>query len=194
MSIRPATPDDAPHLARLINMAGEGLPAYLWLKECGDLDTVLAEGEARARRETGGFSYRNAWVFEKDGQVAGMVLGYQLKSRYDASDLDECPGIFRPLVELESLAPGSYYINAIAVYSMFQGKGIASELMQHAEQQARDCGAKTLSLLVASENPEAKKLYQKLNYHYVDSRPVVPFPGIMHGGDWELMVKQVASS
>lgn len=68
----------------------------------------------RAARESGGFSYRNAHVAERDGRVVAMLLGYRLPEPYDAGDLEALPSVVRPLVELEALAPGSWYVNAVA--------------------------------------------------------------------------------
>lgn len=59
---RPATRDDAPALAELVNFAGEGLPVYLWEKSKEPGETVWDVGRRRAEREEGNFSYRNALV------------------------------------------------------------------------------------------------------------------------------------
>jgi ribosomal protein S18 acetylase RimI-like enzyme len=42
---------------------------------------------------------------------------------------------------------------------------------------------------VAEENGRAKALYESLGFAERDRRPIVPFPGFAHGGDWVLMVK-----
>ena len=60
--IRPATKADAHALADLINFAGEGLPLYLWKKMAEPGETAWEVGRRRAKREDGGFSYRNATV------------------------------------------------------------------------------------------------------------------------------------
>ena len=97
----------------------------------------------------------------------------------------------QPLVELEAGAPGSWYINAIATFENHRGKGVARKLIEEAQRQAQSQGCDRISLIVASENTGAKRLYEKLGYRDVSSRPVVPFPGFAHGGDWVLMVKQI---
>ena len=48
---RPATKEDAAVLAQLVNMAGDGLPLYLWTKMAAGGDPWEA-GRQRAMRET----------------------------------------------------------------------------------------------------------------------------------------------
>ena len=190
MHIRDATKDDAADLAWLVNEAGEGLPEYLWSLEATGDQTAFDIGASRAARDEGGFSYRNARILEVEGETAAMLLGYPLPDPYDTGDLDAISGIIRPLVELESLAPGSWYINAVATYEAHRGKGLGGRLMELASETGRACGCKSLSLIVASENEGAKRLYERLGYEIVAARPVVEFPGCLHGGDWLLMTTE----
>ena len=191
MSIRNATVDDAEHLARLINLAGEGLPAFLWRRMAEPGQDPLAVGERRAAREEGSFSYRHARVFEISGSIAGMVLGYLLPDPYDIGAPEDYPAVVRPLVELESLVPGSWYVNAIATYEEFRGRGVATALMSACEEIARAARATKLSLIVAGENTGAHALYEKLGYRETGSRPLVTYPGGPQGGQWLLMVRNL---
>ena len=70
MLIREATAADAEHLVRFINMAADDLPLHFWRKSVGPDGDPWAYGRERAARETGNFSYRNAWIAELDGTVA----------------------------------------------------------------------------------------------------------------------------
>ncbi|PTY36958.1 GNAT family N-acetyltransferase [Saccharospirillum sp. MSK14-1] len=194
MQIRHAKKDDAPALARLINLAGEGIPYYLWSINDDAGGDPFKIGEARAARDSGGFSYTHARVMEHDNDVLGMVLSYSLDDPYSVGDLNELPEIVRPLVLLESQAPGSWYINAIATVEFYRGQGIASTLLADSETHAAEQGFTQASLIVASENTQARKLYLKLGYQLRNSLPVVEYPGCMHGGHWELMVKKLSAS
>ncbi len=187
--IRRARRDDAATLAALINIAGEGIPLWLWQQTAADEQDALAIGAQRAARDSGGFSYTNAHVAEIDGAVAAMLLGYRLSNPYDTGDLDEIPAVVRPLIELESLAPGSWYVNAIATLDNYRGRGLGSKLMRLAEDLAHQSGADTLSLIVARENEGAFRLYQRLGYIARASRPLAPFPGCNLSGDWVLMTR-----
>lgn len=193
MKIRKATVEDAAVLAELIDLAGEGIPAYLWQQMAEPGQSAAEVGASRAAREAGGFSYRNASVIDVDGQVAAMLLGYQQDDPYSLDDIDDYPALVRPLVELEDLAPGSWYVNALAVYPAFRRQGLAAGLLQEAERLALAQSIDELSLIVASENRGAVALYQSLGYEHTASRPLVDYPGAPHGGDWWLMVKRLSS-
>ena len=191
MNIRDATMNDVKDLALLINLAGEGLPVLLWRELAEQGQDPLAIGALRAAREEGSFSYRHARILEIDGSIAGMLLSYGLPDPYDIGALDDCPAVVRPLVELEARVPGSWYINAIATYERFRGRGVASALMSAGQDMAHAARATRLSLIVASENEGAHALYLKLGYQEIGSRPIVAFPGGPQSGQWLLMVRSV---
>jgi ribosomal protein S18 acetylase RimI-like enzyme len=189
---RPARKSDAPALAELIDMAGEGVPRFLWSQAAPTPEQALAVGAERAARESGGFSYANAHVIERDGRVVALLLGYRQPDPYDPGELDALPDVVRPLVELEALVPGSWYVNAVAALADQRGQGFGSRLFELAHELAEKSGASTLSLIVSEENERAVRLYQRLGYRVIARRPVAPFPGIGFGGDWLLMTLPVA--
>lgn len=191
MAVEAAQVSDARELAELINLAGEGIPVYLWSQMVEPGQAPLEVGAQRAAREAGGFSYRNAKVIRDQGRAVAMLIAYQLDDPYDTGDLAELPPIVRPLIELEALAPCSWYINAIATDPAARGRGLARKLMQQTEQDAAAAGAQTLSLIVASENQPARALYADLDYEFKASRPVVDYPGALHGGEWKLLMKSL---
>jgi ribosomal protein S18 acetylase RimI-like enzyme len=188
-TIRAATPADARRLAVLIDQAGEGIPGWLWGRQAAAGQDALEIGAARAARDEGGFSYRNAWVAEVADGVAGMLLGYPPPDPYQGGSLDELPAVLRPLVELEALSPGSWYVNAVAVQPERRGGGIGSRLMALAMRQAVRSGCRQLSLVVAEDNRGAVALYRRLGYVATARRALVPWPGTDHGGDWVLMTR-----
>ncbi len=192
MNIQDAQKSDAEALAYLINLAGEGIPYYLWSTKAEAGVDPFAIGKQRASREEGGFSYTNASVVRNGANVVGMILSYQLDDPYITGDLDDVPEVVRPLVVLESKAPGSWYINAIATVDAYRGKGLATRLLTDAEARASAKGIHQMSLIVASENTSARDLYLKLGYEIRASLPVVDYPGCLHGGNWELMIKTLA--
>jgi ribosomal protein S18 acetylase RimI-like enzyme len=189
--LRPARKDDARALAQLIDIAGEGFGSHLWSQSAGPDETALDVGMRRAQREEGAFSYRNALLAEREGEIAGLLLGYPLADPYDTGDLNALPELVRPLVELESCAPGSWYINALAVFSEYRKQGLGTLLLKEAGRRARSARAPSLSLIVAEENRSAMRLYVRNGYQEAARRRLVPFPGLGHGGDWVLMTKTV---
>ena len=95
MRIRQAEAADAAHLARFINMAADDLPLHFWKKSVGPEGDPWAWGQERAARESGNFSYRNAWLAEDQGAVAACLLGYPADPEPAAIDPDT-PPIFVP--------------------------------------------------------------------------------------------------
>jgi ribosomal protein S18 acetylase RimI-like enzyme len=188
-TFRPAAKADASALAVLVDIAGEGLPAYLWSTLKAPGQSILEVGRERAARETGGFSYRNAIVAEVGSEIAACLVGYRLDDPYDLTGLEDIPPLVRPLVLLEAKAPGSWYVNVLATFPEFRRKGIGMQLLGIAEKRARDEGAHALSVIVAAENEPAARLYAAAEYEALATEPIVAFPGCPHGGDWLLMVK-----
>jgi ribosomal protein S18 acetylase RimI-like enzyme len=192
---RPATKADAAALAVLVDIAGEGMPAYMWSTLAAPGQSVLELGRERAAREEGGFSYKNAVVAEIDGEIAASLVGYRLDDPYDlAGSLAETPDIVRPLVRLEAKAPGSWYVNVLATFPEFRRKGIGARLLAIAEEKARDQRAPSLSVIVGSWNEPASRLYAGAGYAALASEKAILFPGCPHHGDWVLMVRSLAAS
>ena len=189
LNFRPGAKADASALAVLVDIAGEGLPAYLWSMLKAPGQSILEVGRDRAARETGGFSYRNAILAEAGGEVAACLVGYRVDDPYDLSGLQEVPPLVRPLVLLESKAPGSWYVNVLATFPEFRRRGLGTALLGIAEQKAREQGAPALSVIVAGENEPAARLYKTAGYQTRAAEPIFAYPGCPHSGDWVLMVK-----
>ena len=190
-TLRPARKSDAVALAALIDIAGEGLPVHFWSQMKEPRQSVFEFGRSRAARDEGNFSYKNATIAGVDGEVAACLVDYPLDDPYDTGDLNELPEIVRPLVELESKAPGSWYINVVAAFPEFRGQGIGARLLALAEDHGRAQGARQASIIVASENQGAMRLYAHTGYAEVARARLVAFPGCAHGGDWVLMTKPI---
>ncbi len=163
MTFRPATKEDAAALAELVNYAGEGLPLYLWTKLAKEGEDPWAVGRARASREEGAFSYRNATVIEEDGECAGCLIGYEIPDHPKPIAADT-PPIFVPFQELENLAPGTWYINVLAVQPKFRNRGLGVKLIALAEETGRRAGKRGMSLIVADKNAGARRLYARQGY------------------------------
>ena len=188
-SIRQAEATDAQSLAKLINLAGEGIPNWLWARACVEGQTPLEVGIARARRETGGFSYTNALVAERNGHPVGMVLSYAI-TEAPTENPDDLPAPIAPFVALEKLSVNTWFINALAVFHEGQNKGIGSQLLTAAEDQARANGFDKMSIQVYAQNTRAVRLYERFGYGRVASEPVRLHPCPPHyTGDVLLLMK-----
>jgi ribosomal protein S18 acetylase RimI-like enzyme len=186
---RQASVGDALAMAELVNMAGEGLPFYLWSQLALDNQTAWDVGKERARRETGGFSYRNTIVRVESDQVIAALIGYPIDKDPGPVDYASLPPLFAPLQALEDMAPGTWYVNVLATYPDFRGKGYGSELLTIAETIARDTGQHGLSIIVADTNKTAPRLYERQGYHEKARKPLVKEQFQYPGKEWVLLVK-----
>lgn len=186
---RHALPDDAPALAELVNIAGEGLPLYLWTQMAEAGQSPWALGRERARRERGGFSYRNAIVREHGNAIAACLVGYPLDDEPAPADYSELPPMFVPLQQLEDLVPGTWYVNVLAVYPEYRGRGFGRALLVTAEDIARDLGKRGLSVTVADSNIGARRLYERQGYAERARRAMVKQGWTSPGTEWVLLVK-----
>ena len=191
MTIREAHKSDAAELAKLIDYAGEGLPLYLWRLMAAPGEDPWEIGRQRAARDTGGFSYRNSVVAEVDGKVVGALVGYPVADEPEAIDPDSTPPMFVPLRELENLAPGTWYVNSVAVFPEARGLGLGSALMRCAERTASDLGLRGISLIVSDANDGARRLYERLGYRETGSRPMVKEQWQNPGENWVLMIREL---
>lgn len=188
MLIREAKASDAGHLVRFINMAADDLPLHFWRKSVGPAGDPWAYGRERAARDSGNFSFRNAWLAERDGAVGAGLLGYPAEETPGPIDPDT-PPIFVPLLELEALAPGSWYLNVLATYDTHRGQGLGSALLAHAEGVARGLGHRSVSLIAEDSHQDALRLYAAKGYREGARRPVVKGDWQVEAQEWILMVK-----
>ncbi|MEQ8355409.1 MAG: GNAT family N-acetyltransferase [Kiloniellaceae bacterium] len=186
---RAATPEDAAALAELIDLAGEGLPLYLWERMAEPGETAWDVGRRRARRESGAFSYRNAVVAERHGQTAGCLVTYGIGSERQVIDPHDTPAMFVPLLELENLALASWYVNVLAVYPSFRSQGVGTQLLKVASDQARAHGSLGESIIVSDANSGAYRLYERCGFRRKAERAMVKEGWKNPGRNWVLLVK-----
>lgn len=158
-TIRPANREDAPDIARLGDLAGDGLPSYFWRLTAAPGQPAFEVGVARARRDEADFSWRNTAVIEVGGRVAGALVTYPIPD--EPEPLEELGPIVRTLQALENQALGSQYVNVLAVYDEFRRRGYGRRLLEEAERRA---GARPLSLIVADRNAGARRLYEAFGF------------------------------
>ncbi len=183
ITLRDATPSDAPALARLANMAGEGLPAQLWAEMAEPGQSAFEVGTARAARTEGAFSWCNARVATWNGAVVGTAIFYDLTEVPSAHDISTMPPLLRPLVELEAEVPDTRYLNVLAVMPQARRRGVARRLIN----DIRDPEGRDLTLIVASGNRSARACYTGEGFDEVTRRPMGPGGPPDLKGDWILM-------
>jgi ribosomal protein S18 acetylase RimI-like enzyme len=159
INLRPATPEDADLMVDLVDMAGDGLPLATWAAVSGlaggeGMEAARAYGVAHARRDRGGFTWRNTIIAEWDGVVAGMLMCWPLP--LEPRKLDGLPPVVVPIQRLENLARGRLLVNALAVRAEYRRMGIGWMLIQTVTDRA--------ALIVGDGNGPARALYDRLGF------------------------------
>ena len=189
--IRAATRADCMDVARLADLAGEGIPSYFWGTVAQPGQSLEYVGAQRAADEQANFSYRNAQLALVEGQVAGMLLAYRLPDVADPAELAEVPEFIRPMIELEQRAPGTFYVNMLATYPRFRGQGIGTRLMERVDPLAHAAHCTHSSIEVFEQNTGAVRLYRRLGYRIVDRLPAVAHECHPYRGDLVLLLRAV---
>jgi ribosomal protein S18 acetylase RimI-like enzyme len=193
-TLRPATLTEAPLLAELVNHAGEGLPLYLWGKLATPGESAWDVGRARARRDAGAFSWRNATVILHPsvlgGEAAGALIGYPIPAHPEPIPPD-LPAMFVPLQALENEAPATWYVNVLAVRPAARGLGLGTALLQQADEAGRALGLSGMSVIVSDANAGARRLYERQGYAEAARRPMVKEGWENEGTEWVLLTKRL---
>ncbi|TCL74906.1 GNAT family N-acetyltransferase [Rhizobium sp. BK251] len=183
--LRFASEADAKELADLVNFAGEGMPLYIWEGLAKDGQNPWEIGRARQiERVREG---QIVVVDFGDGAVASLT-GYPIGSEPNPIG-DDFPALFRPLQELENKALESWYVNVLACYPEYRGQGLGSRLLDLAEQIARDEKLPRMSVIVASNNAGARRLYERHGYEEVAALPCVKEGWETDTEHWVLLIK-----
>ncbi|MBL8906227.1 MAG: GNAT family N-acetyltransferase [Rhizobiales bacterium] len=192
-SLRPATRKDAVDLAILMDMASRGLVNWVWSTMAEPGQSALEVGRDRILNRADLPSHFSRWrVAEHDGATAGGYAGYVVPDPYDPGDVSELPDVYGPLLELEALAAGSWFLMAIGVYPEFRREGLGSMLLESAIGEAREAGVERISLTVSTANDDALRLYQRNGFREIARRGIIVFPSSGEFGDWVLLGQAVS--
>ena len=190
VTFRAATKEDSRKIAELFSISSDGVVDYVWstlAPEYPGLEPIEI-GAVRYASEEGNFSYTNCVVAEREGEVIGQLCTYPIGPSAEEPDGPVDP-ILEPYRRLE--IPGSLYVSSLAVFDSFRGRGLGTQMLAIARDQARERNIDILSLLVSEQNAGAVKLYEREGFWEVDRAPVVPHPLIHHTGDVILMTADV---
>jgi putative acetyltransferase len=72
--------------------------------------------------------------------------------------------------------PGSFEVAKMAVAEEYQGMGIGRRLLQHAVAEAKELGAKTLSLETNAKLGPAIRLYESMGFRHLPPERIKPSP------------------
>lgn len=171
LTLRAAEPifEEGLACARYLDAAAEGFHTFMLGRRAPEL---LAAAYAEPNHS---YSFENVTFAERDGRIVGMVLGFtgERHSGFSDQPLKEVEGypalrvtvvrtLMAPLFRiLETIRDGDYYLLAIAIDEDARRQGVATALMDFAEDQARAERATRLSLDVSADNVGARRLYER---------------------------------
>ena len=186
LPFRLAVADDAPELAELVNSAGHGLPLFLWAEIADEGEDVWEVGRRRMANKA---TEDEIVVAGIDGRAVATLIGYEIGAEPEEIGPD-FPSMIRPFQELENLALNSWYVNVLATFQEYRGRGLGGQLLDIADGIARAAGVPEMSVIVADDNPGARRLYERQGYRERASRPCVVPDGWETGTSrWDLLVK-----
>ena len=169
IQIRQALPKDAASIAKLINLAMlEITYQFIQKEDKEEADNFIAYFVGRQDNQ---YSYQNIWVMEEDGNIVGQI------SMYDGASLKALrqPVLNRIKTEYhndyypsDETQAGEIYIDTFGVDPIHQGKGFGKKLLQFAIDKVVKQEHKILGLLVDNDNPDAKRLYERLGFQVVN--------------------------
>jgi len=190
VSLRDATPADASSLALFADAATRRLMSWLWDARAGSGQSSFEVGRSSILDVDQPIHHSRWRVAECDSVIAAGMNSYRLEpaASTGTGDLDDPLG---PLTELKAIASGTWYVSIASVFAEFRGRGIGRVLLAEADRLATAAGLDRVSLIVASFNPRAKRLYEDCGFIEDARRGFRPFPGSDPGGDWILMIKDL---
>ena len=179
LQFRPAQPSDAPIAARLIYDAAPEQYDFFF-----DIDrpTILDFLGKVFRKRSGVFGYQRYTVATLDEKVVAIGAFYDSAHRPKADlktlwtlitcfDPVRLVGILGRISKLSELLTHNEekteHIANFAVIESLRGQGIGNAFLQRQIQLAREKGQKQCSLYVASSNPNAQRLYERLGFQVI---------------------------
>jgi ribosomal protein S18 acetylase RimI-like enzyme len=171
MLIRKAHIEDAEAIATYILLAMEEIVyQFIGEKSLNKAKQLLTNLICKKNNQ---YSYENCWIMELNKEVAAVAVVYDgaLLQTLRAPVAQEIKVMFNkdfnPENETEA---GEFYIDCIAVSPQQQGKGFGAKLFQFLIDEYVTKRNETLGLLVDKDNPNAKKLYLKLEFKMVGEK------------------------
>ena len=183
--LRAATPQDARHMASLVDLASEGLANSIWCGMKKPNEAAIDVGTRLALRDNADFSWRNAKVAEVDGEVAGMLLINNPRHEPEPIDSVLHPSL-RPIAKLKNMALGTKFLGVVATYEKFRGHGVAQHLFKSVETDPEKVG---MSMIILDGNKKMLEYCLKLGFRDVAQVPLIKVNWDTDNTTWHLLRK-----
>ena len=179
--MRPASEDDEADVVPLLLASG----GALYARYAGSREAALRLLEAAFRRPGNSTSAEVVWVAERDGRPAGAMAAFPVAegTRRARSFLGvslthlppwRWPRAWRVFRGLRPHPPArALYVDALATAPDERRTGVASALLEHAVDLAREHGCTHLALEAELENAAARALYRSAGFEETEALPHV---------------------
>ncbi|WP_397536777.1 GNAT family N-acetyltransferase [Rummeliibacillus pycnus] len=185
ITVRPAQLADAPFVAPLIVDAIDEIANRLTGED--EPRAILNELEVLFKRSDNRHSYKNTYIAEITGEIAGIMVVYGGdKAPTLDSNLENwlvSKGAEIQTIEVEA-RPDEFYIDTICTAPHFRGHGVGTTLLKYADIIAKEKGYHKVSLSVEKQKERARHLYEKMSFTYAE-------PWMIIGEEFDHMVKEV---
>ena len=174
MLIRKARQEESDIIAPYILMAMEDI-AYRFIGEKSK-DKALQWLASLIGEQGNQYSFENCWVVETEGKIRAAAIVYdggRLKE-LRVGVADKIASMFnREFNPEEETQAGEHYIDCVGVDPGQQGQGIGSGIFRFLINTYVHQQNQTLGLLVAKDNPTAKRLYLKLGFEGIGEKTLM---------------------
>lgn len=203
ITLRPATPEDAPTGTALLarSMAGFG-DALLGL---GSHARQLSVLEHFWRRGDNRFSHRLCELALVEGEIAGLVLtlpGTQslalnfgfarhIFSVYNLRQVLRFVRLGLMMTGVTEVLRDEYLLSNLAVLPPFEGRGVGRFLLQRADELARAAGFRRITLTVEIGNERARGLYLSHGYRVIQRHPTPHLEHVLATLGTERLIKDL---
>lgn len=115
------------------------------------------------------YGYENAWVCERENQIAGVFFGYPgrweplIDGPLRAAMLKYDVPMEEIMTENETL-PGQWYLDTLVTAPPFRRQGVALEMLAGAEKIAQEENFRVISLNCDIQNNAGYQLYKKAGF------------------------------
>lgn len=171
MQIRPATQKDSKTIAQFLFMAMEDI-IYQFIK-IEDKERALNFLHHFTAKTNNQYSWQNCFIGNIDDKVIAVA------NVYNGANLQllRLPVIeftksnFNPTFDPEpETQAGEIYLDCFAVDRHYRGQGFGSKLLEFLIEEFTEKKNQVFGLLVEKENFNAKKLYKKMGFKFVDDK------------------------
>lgn len=165
MNIRKAKKEEASQIAEIMILAMTEI-VYQFIGKA-DFEEGKQLLTTLIARQANQYSYQYIYVAEENGLILGQVCLYPgedlISLRNPVLELIREKYDFDYTAANETQA-GEIYIDTLAVNPLAQGKGIGKSIIEFIKEEFVHKNKKTLGLLVDHDNPNAKRLYEKMGF------------------------------